>query len=171
MDRRPPFDRRRHLHRRAIMGIAQDAPIRPRGQRKDRMLHRPKIILGAGIKDVTDKHAPRGCGAPCHAGRHMCHHRVISLFSCTGPSGPRSAHVRLLKTSANPAPVFRGFSDAHPKVIHKLRLPLPAALSEDQSHSLVGSESQDRGFRVTAWFKKLLFTFEYQAFAENRSAP
>ena len=50
-----PPHRRHHRHRHPVVGIAQDAQVGPRRQRKDRMLHRGHVVLGQCAQDVADK--------------------------------------------------------------------------------------------------------------------
>ena len=58
MDRGQPLDAWRDLDLHIVMGIAQDAPIGARRQRKNGMLHRYQVILGDGIENIAEEEIP-----------------------------------------------------------------------------------------------------------------
>ena len=63
-DRRPPPHRGRHRHGDIIMSIVQNPAVRPRRQRKQRMLQRGQIMLRVRVKKIADKEiSPPNTGA------------------------------------------------------------------------------------------------------------
>ena len=141
VDRRQPLHRGGDLHRRALVRVGQDAPVGPRREREDRVLHRGHVVLGDRVEHVADEEIRRRMA-------------VGQQRRARGGGRGRAGGIGALGMARGSSAPLRGFGIAGARFVVSMTLRPCFVVSFTSSGFIVVSDSLQRGSGIApTWFR------------------